>query len=182
MLRQTKCVRVRACVLLNTCRGGRGEQEVHADDEEILSVVWDRKGEGWVTEVNSGLRGENARQLCSYCFPTAHYLCCFNLGKSVSAASSLLLVNFPWAEAKQTIFLLLCVSSCSHASGAGHPEWQHKLNDCQRPGPHLPQRHHGEPRGKRKWELQARNCLILCLRGRPRNAHWRILGTFYEAA
>lgn len=89
---------------------------------------------------------------------------------TLSLCLTLSSVYFPWVTAEygrewsemnpflSRLFFSLCV--CSDASGPGHPEWQHKLHNCQWPGPHLPQRHHGKPSGENNFIVYTIRCMM----------------------
>lgn len=72
------------------------------------------------------------------------------------------------------LLFYLCVCVCCSTPGFGRNEWQHQqLHHGQWPGPHLPQRHHGEPCGATHkytqtnttlWWPREGLCMCLCER------------------
>lgn len=145
---------------------GRRKEEVGSCGRKIQSLLTDIRG-GWLTEVKLLGKGCEAAPFLpsrSVCLQPPliqprsvnYWKCAPSL--PLSFIEAICSVYFPWVTVEyggecseinsilSLVFLSLCV--CSHASGPGHSEWQHKLHNCQRPGPHLPQRHHGEPSGE----------------------------------
>lgn len=155
---------MRACALLSMCWGGRAGSPCWWWGDTVTCVR--RKGRRLSDGGEFRAGGEKCEAAPVSLLPLRSLFLLYQLRQICLLCP----VPFsPWIShglKKNKLFFtpLLCVSFCSHASGTGHPEWQHKLDDCQWPGPHLPQRHHGEPGGKRKrWKLQTEKCSIYCL-------------------